>query len=70
MLLVIWFLGPLLAHQGTPFQEFVAAVRNHAKSDGAVEWHSTAYWICTFSNNQWEVGQTMLFGHVWLHLGS
>lgn len=43
--------------QGTPFQEFVAAVRHNAKSDGAVDWQSTAYWICTFSNNQWEASR-------------
>ncbi|CAK9043669.1 unnamed protein product [Durusdinium trenchii] len=49
---VHWFVSH---YWGTPFQEFVAAVRHHAKSDGAVEWQSTAYWVCTFSNNQWQV---------------
>jgi len=49
---VNWFVSH---YWGTPFQEFVAAVRHNAKSDGAVDWQSTAYWICTFSNNQWEV---------------
>jgi len=49
---VSWFISH---YWGTPFRETVDAIRHHAKQQGAVDWQSTTYWICTFANNQWQV---------------
>ena len=44
--LVQWFVSH---YWGSPFRHFSDTIRKHAASG------SQAYWICTFSNNQWDV---------------
>ena len=46
-----WFISH---YWGTPFRQTVDAICHHAKQQGAVDWQSTTYWICTFANNQWQ----------------
>ena len=45
---VSWFISH---YWGTPFRQTVDAICHHAKQQGAVDWQSTTYWICTFANN-------------------
>ncbi|CAE8589776.1 unnamed protein product, partial [Polarella glacialis] len=51
---------------GTPFSDFVSGIRGHAvkmnKSEGG--WECNHYWICTFSNNQWNLGDEI--GKDWM----
>ncbi|CAE7213387.1 unnamed protein product [Symbiodinium pilosum] len=44
---------------GTRFQVYCMALQRHAKAvcetaDDAI-WGATSYWICTFSNNQYQI---------------
>jgi len=39
---------------GSPFNHFVQCIRKHAES-ATEEWDTVSYWICLFSNNQWEI---------------
>jgi len=41
---------------GTSFQEFVNSVRRHANAQEGDLWSEVPYWICSLSNNQWEIG--------------
>ncbi|CAE7759812.1 FRAS1, partial [Symbiodinium pilosum] len=47
-----WFVSH---YWGTPVQHFVGAVCKHGFAHAKDTWRDSAYWICTFSNNQWEV---------------
>ncbi|CAK9011013.1 Uncharacterized protein SCF082_LOCUS10906 [Durusdinium trenchii] len=51
---------------GTPFMNFCESVKRHAihmcHSEDESDWKKIAYWICTFSNNQYRV-QEELGGH-------
>ncbi|CAK9033974.1 unnamed protein product [Durusdinium trenchii] len=57
---VLWFVSHFW---GTSFRHFVHSVRKHAESVRRgelramrrVPWTEPTYWICSFSNNQWEV---------------
>ncbi|CAK8999421.1 EGF and pentraxin domain-containing protein 1 (Polydom) [Durusdinium trenchii] len=52
---VLWFVSHFW---GTSFRHFVHSVRKHAESVAPysrVPWTEPTYWICSFSNNQWEV---------------
>lgn len=44
---------------GTPFQHFVDSIVKHANSEFGDDWRKVRYWICSFSNNQWEVSQEL-----------
>lgn len=60
---VMWFVSHFW---GTSFRHFVQSVRKHAESVAPysqLPWSSAAYWICSFSNNQWEVEAEV--GHSW-----
>eukprot|EP00931_Biecheleriopsis_adriatica_P073253 TRINITY_DN47584_c0_g1_i1.p1 TRINITY_DN47584_c0_g1~~TRINITY_DN47584_c0_g1_i1.p1 ORF type:complete len:1431 (+),score=205.99 TRINITY_DN47584_c0_g1_i1:58-4350(+) len=51
--MVLWFVSHFW---GTPFHDFVETVRRQAASvTFDVEWTDITYWICTFSNNQWQI---------------
>jgi len=50
---VDWFVSH---YWGMPFKDFVSSITKHAQSvSGGGDWQSVAYWVCTFSNNQWRV---------------
>jgi len=60
---VMWFVSHFW---GTSFRHFVQSVRKHAESVAPysnVPWTMPAYWICSFSNNQWEVQEEV--GNSW-----
>jgi len=40
---------------GNGFRDFVLSIKKHAESTCKESWQDTAYWICTFSNNQWDL---------------
>eukprot|EP00928_Gymnodinium_smaydae_P037869 TRINITY_DN26236_c0_g1_i1.p1 TRINITY_DN26236_c0_g1~~TRINITY_DN26236_c0_g1_i1.p1 ORF type:complete len:568 (+),score=44.82 TRINITY_DN26236_c0_g1_i1:191-1705(+) len=48
---------------GTEFRTYCEALREHAsatsKSDVVDAWRNTSYWICTFSNNQYQVPEEL-----------
>lgn len=49
---VRWF----VSHSwSSPFEPFVRTVTTHAKMAGGLLWYEETYWICTFSNNQWDI---------------
>ncbi|CAL1148547.1 unnamed protein product, partial [Cladocopium goreaui] len=42
---------------GTSFPHFVNSIQCHALSkEGPTSWVNAAYWICSFANNQWNIG--------------
>ncbi|CAL1173608.1 unnamed protein product [Cladocopium goreaui] len=42
---------------GTSFPHFVHSIQCHALSkEGPTSWIDAAYWICSFANNQWNIG--------------
>ncbi|CAL1141136.1 unnamed protein product [Cladocopium goreaui] len=42
---------------GTSFPHFVQSIQCHALSkEGPTSWIDAAYWICSFANNQWNIG--------------
>merc|ERR1712032_36393 len=49
-----WFISHFW---GTPFVFSIVAIERHAKSvcTTAGNWSQESYWMCTFSNNQWNV---------------
>jgi len=59
---LMWFVSH---YWGTPFRHFVDSIRKHAETAfDSGEWGAQAYWICTLSNNQWQVLQE-LGGGMW-----
>jgi len=52
---------------GTPFRNFCESVKRHAihmsHSDDEGQWKKIAYWICTFSNNQYRVKEELGVTH-------
>ena len=46
-----WFVSH---YWGMPVRHFSDAIRKHAQCCEG-EWRDSAYWICTFSNSQWDV---------------
>lgn len=59
--LVMWFVSH---YWGNPFRHFVASIRKHAETvAGSFPWASLAYWICSLSNNQWQVSDEV--GSTW-----
>ncbi|CAJ1449864.1 unnamed protein product, partial [Effrenium voratum] len=48
---------------GTPFRDFCSSVRRHAirmaGTDEEETWKAIAYWICTFSNNQYRIEEEL-----------
>ena len=52
---------------GTEFQNSCSAIRKHAQSvcnpDNPDEWKQISYWICTFSNNQYQVSEELCSNH-------
>ena len=53
---VQWFVSHFW---GTPFKHFVDCVRKHSESLATGAWEDLCYWICSFSNNQWRVGEEL-----------
>ncbi|CAE7656380.1 unnamed protein product [Symbiodinium pilosum] len=59
---VAWFVSHFW---GTSFRHFVFSIRKHAESvavsnnncNYVANWADRAYWICSFSNNQWNVAE-------------
>lgn len=52
-----WFVSH---YWGTCFRHFVETIRRHGQSVcGAMNWHEQTYWVCTMSNNQWEIDQEL-----------
>lgn len=49
---VKWFVSH---YWGMPFRDTVVCLQKHAEEVGGNAWRSEAYWICTFSNNQWKL---------------
>lgn len=52
---VTWFVSHTWGHL---FQDFIATVMKHAKvakDPFARDWLHQTYWICSFSNNQWDI---------------
>jgi len=43
----------------TPFFEFVETLRRHAESIAGARWRSQTYWVCSFSNNQWDIASAL-----------
>ncbi|CAL1141141.1 unnamed protein product [Cladocopium goreaui] len=42
---------------GANFSHFVRSIQCHALSkEGPISWFDAAYWICSFANNQWNIG--------------
>ena len=52
---VQWFVSH---YWGMPFEHFIRCLKGHASVQ------TTSYWICTFSNNQWKVGEELGHGNV------
>merc|ERR1711988_1724778 len=40
---------------GTPFRHFVETLECHARATRGAEWEELSFWICSFSNNQWQI---------------
>jgi len=40
---------------GTSFVHFVRSIRHHAEFVAGDAWRHETYWVCSFSNNQWDV---------------
>ena len=49
---VAWFVSH---YWGTALRHFADSIRKHAQLIHGDDWKTNAYWICTFSNNQWAV---------------
>jgi len=49
---VQWFVSHFW---GMAFQDFVASLRHLASDVGNSEWKSVTFWVCSLSNNQWNV---------------
>ena len=60
-----WFVSH---YWGMAARHLGEAVRKHAQSADSLEWRDTAYWICTFSNSQWDV-RTELGNGQWQERG-
>lgn len=58
--MVDWFVSH---YWGTPFRHFWETVRKHSQTLDTAS-SSPAYWICTFSNNQWAVDEELGGGNV------
>lgn len=58
--MVDWFVSH---YWGTPFRHFWETVRKHSQTLDTGS-SSPAYWICTFSNNQWAVDEELGGGNV------
>lgn len=60
---VQWFVSH---YWGTPFRHFVQSLRKHSES-GVVSgaWQAQKYWICSFSNNQWQLENELGNGRGW-----
>jgi len=51
---------------GTEFQVYCEALQRHAKAQiasGETGWEATTYWICTFSNNQYQILEELGTSH-------
>jgi hypothetical protein len=57
--MVSWFVSH---YWGTPFCDFLESLRKHSEALHLLQ-HAAAYWICTFSNNQWNISEE-LGGHI------
>ncbi|CAK9040530.1 unnamed protein product [Durusdinium trenchii] len=59
-----WFVSH---YWGTSFQHFAASIQKH--SEAVVEPHYSAtdvpYWICSFSNNQWQLEEALPLTRAW-----
>ncbi|CAE7843298.1 FRAS1 [Symbiodinium necroappetens] len=53
---VAWFVSH---YWGTALRHFADSVRKHAQLIHGEDWKTNAYWICTFSNNQWAVEEEL-----------
>jgi len=54
---VCWFVSHFWGHC---FRQFCESLHKHAETFGASStWKEQSYWICTFSNNQWEVAEEL-----------
>eukprot|EP00747_Dinoflagellata_sp_TGD_P179952 gnl/TRDRNA2_/TRDRNA2_31613_c0_seq1.p1 gnl/TRDRNA2_/TRDRNA2_31613_c0~~gnl/TRDRNA2_/TRDRNA2_31613_c0_seq1.p1 ORF type:complete len:465 (+),score=71.69 gnl/TRDRNA2_/TRDRNA2_31613_c0_seq1:61-1395(+) len=51
-----WFVSHFWGHE---FRAFKECVSKHAASWRQKGWKDTSYWICSFSNNQWRVGEEL-----------
>lgn len=51
---VIWFCSHFW---GSPFRHLVRTVLCHAQSHA--NWEQQTFWVCTFSNNQWEIANEL-----------
>eukprot|EP00969_Alexandrium_andersonii_P338077 14941153-Alexandrium_andersonii.AAC.1 len=55
----MWFVSH---YWGMPTRHFVESVKRHAQQvrrASSDDWRSVAYWMCTYSNNQWKVEEEM-----------
>lgn len=57
---VEWFVSH---YWGRPFKDFVASLRKHAEHETTSLqtqrcWKDVTFWVCTLSNNQWDVKAT------------
>lgn len=52
---VVWFVSH---YWGMPLRHFIEAISSHSQSRAAAA-ILPSYWVCTFSNNQWEVEEEL-----------
>lgn len=57
---VTWFVSH---YWGSPFQHFISSILQHAHT--FPDWQSQTFWVCTFSNNQWSIGEELGEGKWW-----
>lgn len=54
-----WFVSH---YWGMAFKTFVRSIEQHAKSVAeCTGWEHSRYWICTFANNQWKLGDEVVW---------
>jgi len=62
---VEWFVSH---YWGERYADTCAAIQKHAKSFGGYAWEETAYWVCTFSDNQYTIHEELGTGtRSWEH---
>lgn len=59
-----WFVSH---YWGTPFRHFAQSIRKHAETSGLAGWKAQRYWICSFSNNQWQLDNELGEGKGYQH---
>ena len=48
---------------GTAFDHFCTALQKHALSTGEKDWDDVSYWVCFFSNNQYQIKAELGYGN-------